>query len=153
MVDAGGVVAGPAPVEADADGDAGPGQVADAGGGEQGGVGLESDAHPGGGGDAAADQGGEGGEAVGAGQQGFPAVQDEGDGGQPVGGGVFGDPVGGQREHRVGGGGRAVAPAGVGALVEIAVAAGQVAPPVHLHDELAEGIRGSGVRGRARRAR
>lgn len=140
------VVLGQAAVQADADADGVPGQDGQPPFGEQGGVGLDGGVHGAAARYPVAYEIGEPGEGVHARQQGFTAVQDQGQGRRAVGAGVFADPERGpfQDFGRCGGG--TGAPGVVGALVEVAVAAGEVAAAVHLDDELAEGERRSADR-------
>lgn len=139
MVGALGVVGGQAAVEADADAYAVPGEGGGAGLGEKGRVGLDGGVDGAAGGCQVAYPVGEGGQPAGTGEKGFAAVQDECDVAQAVGRRVLGDAVSGAVEDGGCGGGRAVAPGAVGARVEVAVAAGEIAAAVHLDDELPEG--------------
>lgn len=135
------VVLGQAAVQADADADVVPGQDGEPPLGEQGGVGLDGGVHGAAVRDPVADEAGEPGEGVHARQQRFTSVQDQGQSRQAVGAGVFADPRRGPLQDAGRGRGGAAAPGAVGALVEVAVAAGQVAAAVHLDDELPEGRR------------
>lgn len=147
VVDAPCVVAEQAAVEADADADAGGGHGVEAGRGEQRGVRLDRRVHRRAVGDAGPDQGGEAGERVRPGQQGFAAVQDQGEVGGAVGARVLGDPGRGALQYGRGRRRGTVAPGVVGARVEVAVAAREVAAAVHFHDELAERDGHGGGRG------
>lgn len=139
MVGAAGVLCGGAAVQGETDADPGGGQRVQDVRGEQGAVRLD------GGGDLAV-----GGHRVpyrvgvrddrsGAREQGLTAVQFDPDVLQAVRADVFADAVGGPPHGGVGGALRALAPTAVLAAVDVAVRAGQVAPAVHLEDELPEG--------------
>lgn len=71
-------------------------------------------------------------------EQGLTAVQDNLHGGQPMLASMLGDPRAGLVNHGRRYYLRARPPALVGVLIDVAVVAGQIAPAVHLEDELPE---------------
>jgi hypothetical protein len=85
-------------------------------------------------------------EALRAGQQGLAAVQDQADRGDGMRLDVLGDLGARGAEDLVGHEDGLIAPALIGRLVHVAVAAREVAAAVDLHDELVEGLRRPALR-------